>query len=367
LFYEKKYQEKSMNQRKIFTSVMALMVAGTMVLSACQSAAATPTSEPTAATSGSDATVAPVNTEPAAAATAPEATKAVAAGQKKFSVSGAFALYPLMVKWGEEYSKIHPEVVFDISAGGAGKGMTDALAGAVDVGMVSRGVTPEEEEKGAFYIGVAKDAVFATVNAKNPYIDKLLAQGISKETLTGIFMTQTITTWGQALNDPSITDEIHVYIRSDSCGAGEMWSKFLGGKTQDELKGIGVNADPGVLQAVIKDPLGIGYNNLNYAYDPTTGKAVEGAAVLAIDKNANSKVDDDEKIDTKQMAVDAVATGKYPSPPARVLNLVTKGKPTAELMDFMTWILNDGQKYVSETGYVNLTDEEMASSKDKLK
>src|SRR3974377_734130 len=59
---------------------------------------------------------------------------------------GAFALYPLMVKWGDEYSKLYPNVKFDISAGGAGKGMTDALGGQVDLGMVSRSIKPEEEQ-----------------------------------------------------------------------------------------------------------------------------------------------------------------------------------------------------------------------------
>ena len=65
------------------------------------------------------------------------------------SASGAFALYPLMVKWGEEFKKLHPNVNFDISAGGAGKGMTDALSGQVDIGMVSRAISADEEKKGA--------------------------------------------------------------------------------------------------------------------------------------------------------------------------------------------------------------------------
>ena len=38
------------------------------------------------------------------------------------SMSGAFALYPLANKWAEEFQKLHPDVRFNISAGGAGKG-----------------------------------------------------------------------------------------------------------------------------------------------------------------------------------------------------------------------------------------------------
>ncbi len=43
------------------------------------------------------------------------------------SLSGAWALYPMAVRWAEEFRKIYPDVRIDLSAGGAGKGITDAL------------------------------------------------------------------------------------------------------------------------------------------------------------------------------------------------------------------------------------------------
>jgi phosphate transport system substrate-binding protein len=287
--------------------------------------------------------------------------------QKKISVSGAFALYPLMVQWAEKYQAANPNVLIDVSAGGAGKGMSDALAGAVDIGMVSREIAQEETDQGAYGIAVTKDAVFGTVSASNPYLADILKQGMSQKILSGIFLTGEITTWGQALGKPEITDEIHVFTRSDACGAGEMWVKYMGGKKQEELKGIGVNADPGVLEAVIKDPLGIGYNNLNYAFDLKSGKPVNGAGVVPLDINDNGTVDPDEVLDTQAQAVEAISTGRYPSPPARPLYLVTKGKPTGAVADLLSWILNDGQKYVAEAGYIALTPDQLAASKDKLK
>ena len=60
------------------------------------------------------------------------------------SVSGAFALYPLAVQWGNEFEEMHPDVRVDISAGGAGKGMTDVINGMVDFAMMSRDVYEEE-------------------------------------------------------------------------------------------------------------------------------------------------------------------------------------------------------------------------------
>src|SRR5664279_5100290 len=105
------------------------------------------------------------------------------------SISGAFALYPLTVKWAEEFKKLHPEVKFDISAGGAGKGMTDALAKMVNIGLVSREINPEEIKKGAFAIAVTKDAVVPTVSAANPNIKDILAKGLTRDAAINVFIT----------------------------------------------------------------------------------------------------------------------------------------------------------------------------------
>jgi phosphate transport system substrate-binding protein len=281
------------------------------------------------------------------------------------TVSGAWALYPMMVRWGEEFQKLHPDVKFDISAGGAGKGMADALAGAVDIGMVSRQIYPEEVEKGAFWVSVTRDAVFLTVNEENPVWEDLRQQGVTRETLIGIYITGEVTTWGQVVGRPEVTDPIHVFTRSDAAGAPATWAEYLGRK-QEDLLGVGVYGDPGVLEAVIKDPLGIGFNNLNYAFDFETGKPVAGARVVPFDLNGDGRADPEEVYDTKEQAVNAVATGHYPSPPARDLNLVTKGKPTGLVNAFLRWVLTDGQQYVAEVGYIPLIEEQLNAELKKL-
>jgi phosphate transport system substrate-binding protein len=285
--------------------------------------------------------------------------------QGTITISGAWALYPLMVRWGEEFQEVYPDVRLDISAGGAGKGLADAVAGAVDIGMVSREITPEEEAKGAFWIAVVKDAVFPTISSQNPVLDDLRQRGLSRKVFQGIFMTGEITTWGQAVGRPEVTDPIHVFTRSDACGAAETWAKYLGGQ-QEDLLGIAVYGDPGLLDAVIKDPLAIGFNNLNYAFDLDSGLPVEGALVPPIDANENGQADADEVYKTKEQAVTAVATNKYPSPPARDLNLVTRGQPAGPTKTFIAWILVDGQAFVDEAGYIALPADRLAAEAGKM-
>jgi phosphate transport system substrate-binding protein len=281
-------------------------------------------------------------------------TQAVKEPEGTIRVSGAFALYPMMLKWGEEYQKLHPNVKFDIQAGGAGKGMTDALSGLVDIGMVSRKVAASEEEKGAYWISVTKDAVVPTVNKNNPVIAQLKANGIKRDIFEKVFINETLKTWGQVTGTDA-TDKINVYTRSDACGAAETWAVYLGKYKQENLKGVGVNGDPGVAEAVRQDMIGIGYNNIGFAYDANTKKPVEGIEIIPLDLNGNGKIDENENFyGTLDEIVEAIRTGKYPSPPARDLNLVTKGKPTGIVNDFIKWTLIEGQQYIPEQGYIVL-------------
>lgn len=284
----------------------------------------------------------------------------------RISISGAWALYPMAIKWAEEFQKIHPKVQIDISAGGAGKGIADCLANVTDIGMVSRDIYPEEMSKGAWVLSVTKDAVVPTMNTKNPIASDILTKGVTREEFRNIFVIGTVNTWG-TLAKSANKDSIHVYTRSDACGAAETWAKYLSNK-QEDLVGVGVYGDPGVTEAVKKDVLGIGYNNINYAYDTKTKGQIEGIRVIPVDTNSDGHIDDSENFYGNRDALAlAIANGRYPSPPTRELYFVSKGKPEKkEVVEFLRWVLSDGQRFVSEAGYVKLTKEKLTEGLERI-
>lgn len=291
-------------------------------------------------------------------AAAAEAAGEQASGESvSISVSGAFALFPLMTVWAEEYQKLNPNVQFDVQAGGAGKGMTDMLSDAADIAMLSRDARQEELDQGAVLVPVTIDSVLATVNAANPSLADLQAIGLTPEKGAQIWTSGAPTTWGAVLGTDA-ADAVNVYTRSDAAGAAEMWAKYLGAEVQEDLKGTAVNGDPGLAEAVRQDKLGIGFNNVGFAYDPSTGSPIEGLAIIPLDTNGDGAISDDENFyGTRDEFTAAVAAGKYPFPPARVLYLVTKGEPNATIAAFYRWVLTDGQQYVQPAGYVVLTQD----------
>ena len=284
----------------------------------------------------------------------------------EISLSGAFALYPLAVQWANDFQALHPGVTIDVSAGGAGKGITDALAQVVDFGMVSRELGEAEIANGAVGFAVAKDAVVPTINAQNPVLADLQKHGITRDQLIGLFITGKIKTWGEIVGNRNKT-AVSVYTRSDACGAAETWALYLG-KKQEDLLGTAVFGDPGLAEAVQKDANSIGLNNIGFAYDIKTGKPHPGLLIAPIDVNENGQIDPEEDFyATKQGVVEAIKDGRYPSPPARDLYFVSKGIPTnPAVVEFLKYILTEGQSANETQGYIAIPQEKLDASLKKL-
>lgn len=284
----------------------------------------------------------------------------------EISLSGAFALYPLAVQWANDFQALHPGVTIDVSAGGAGKGITDALAQVVDFGMVSRELGEAEIANGAVGFAVAKDAVVPTINAQNPVLADLQKHGITRDQLIGLFITGKIKTWGEIVGNGNKT-AVSAYTRSDACGAAETWALYLG-KKQEDLLGTAVFGDPGLAEAVQKDVNSIGLNNIGFAYDIKTGKPHPGLLIAPIDVNENGQIDPEEDFyATKQGVVEAIKDGRYPSPPARDLYFVSKGIPTnPAVVEFLKYILTEGQSANEAQGYIAISQEKLDASLKKL-
>jgi phosphate transport system substrate-binding protein len=351
---------------------LAPFVVFALVLTACGSNAA-PTSVPATAvpaTSLPATNVPAVATGAATAASTAQGTAAVAAvapGPGSLSFSGGFALTVLVQKWSEEYVKTHADEKFDIQAGGAGKGITDVLAGATSVGLVTRALKKEEIAQGAVGYAVALDAVVVTINAANPVLAQIQANGLTKDQLNRVFIKAEKLTWGGLLGT-SDTTPINVYTRSDAAGAADQLALYLGAKAQADIKGTAVNGDPGLAQAVAQDPSGIGFNSITFAYDPTTGKPAQGLAIVPLDLDGNGKLDPSESFYATATDINtAVGNGKYPNPPVRVLLLVTKGPATGDAKDFITWGLTDGQAFIETAGFVKLPADQLQASLDSIK
>lgn len=262
------------------------------------------------------------------------------------TISGAWAIYPTAVAWAEAFQKKYPGVRVDVSAGGAGKGAADAITGLADIGMVSRDPDPAELQKDILAVYILKDAIFPVISEKNFYLRELLEKGIQRRTLADIYIAGTATGWSQIAGTKA-DKPVHVYTRSDSSGAAASWAAYLG-KKQEDLRGVGVYGDPGVLDAVKRDPVGIGYSNFGFVFT-RGGPVLPGLKAVPIDVNENGKADSDEIYETRGQAVAAIAAGRYP---ATRKNYFFIRKNAAPLVgEFIRFALSEeGTRIVDEVG-----------------
>jgi phosphate transport system substrate-binding protein len=269
-------------------------------------------------------------------------------------ITGAYALNPLVTAWIAEFKKTHPSVEFDIKPNGSGSGLKDLTSGQTDIAMISSDVVADKDSV-LWIIPVARLGVVPIISEKNPYLTEILKKGMKKEFLVSCFATMgRAAAWGDDYGVQS-KDPVKTYIRSDSSGATDVLGKYLW-LASHEMKGTGVEGDEKMVEAVKNDPAGLGYCNFIYAIDITTQKFAPGIHVVPLDLNLNGKIDEKENFYNNVTSLQrAMWSGRYPCIMTRNLYLATKGKPlTAEVMQFLVWVLTDGQKIVAQQGYIEL-------------
>lgn len=294
-------------------------------------------------------------------------SKAEKAEKKVVTLSGAFAIYPTAIAWGEAFQKLNPNVQIEVSAGGAGKGAADCIAGLVDIGMVSRDPDASEIEKGINAIPICHDGVFVIISEKNPFADKIIEKGFTKEILNELYINKKKMTFEEILGiSGENKNPANIYTRSDSCGAAATFAKFLGKFKQENLGGIGVNSDPQMINAVLNDANGISYANFSYVFGKD-GKVFPGVKVVPIDVDGNGKIEDNEKISSREEAIQSINNGIYPI--TRKNYFFVKGEPKGATMDYIKFCLSkEGTKILNDCGTsIPLPDDERESILSKIK
>ncbi len=218
--------------------------------------------------------------------------------------------------------------------------------GLADIGMVSRDPDPAELRKDIRAVYILKDAVFPVISEKNFYLQEFLEKGIRRQALADIYIAGTATRWSQ-ITGTKADRPIHVYTRADSSGAAASWAAYFG-KKQEDLRGVGVYGDPGLLDAVKRDPVGIGYSNFGFIFT-REGQLLPGLKVIAIDVNENGKADADEICETRGQAVAAITAGRYPA--ARKNYFFIRKNAAPLVGEFIRFALSDeGAGIVDEVG-----------------
>jgi phosphate transport system substrate-binding protein len=240
----------------------------------------------------------------------------------------------LAQKWAEVYMAGRPNVKIQVTGGGTGTGFAALQKQQTDLCNASRKIRAKEIEMCIRAFGkrpteyrVALDGLSVYVNENNP-VTELTVQQLE------LIFTAKIRNWKE-LGGPDLA--ITVYSRENSSGTYEFFKEHV---LQGKDFAASAQTMPGtaaVLQAIAKDPRGIGYGGAAYG---------EGAKHLRIKKDDNSPA--------LEPSEENVVNGTYPI--SRFLFIyVNPALDKGDIANYLKWIRSDeGQAVVKDVGYFPL-------------
>ncbi len=295
-------------------------------------------------------------------------------------------------KWFSEYHKAHPDIQFNYQSIGSGGGIRQVLAQTVDFGASDGPMTDEQLSQAKTKILHIPTVLGAVVPAYNvPGVTGELK--FTPEALAGIFLSK-ITTW----NDPAIAkanpgvslpnQPIIVIHRSDGSGTTYIFTDYLSKISSDWQNGpgkgtsvkwpvgLGGKGNEGVAGMIRQMQGGIGYIELIYAVqnkiDYGSVKNASGSFLQASLDSVTAAAASAKSMpaDFRVSITNAPGKDAYPISSFTWLLIPEKSKEAAKgkiLADFLTWMVDDGQKMTAELTYAPLPESVATKVKGAIK
>jgi len=315
-----------------------------------------------------------------------------ASGQTTLNGAGATFPNPMYQKWFSEYHKEHPDIQFNYQSIGSGGGIRQVLAQTVDFGASDGPMTDQQLAEAKTKILHIPTVLGAVVPAYNvPGVTGELK--FTPEALSGIFLGK-INTW----NDPAIAkanpgvnlpnQTIIVIHRSDGSGTTYIFTDYLSKISVDWANGpgkgtsvkwpvgLGGKGNEGVAGMIRQMQGGIGYIELIYAVqnkiDYGSVKNAAGTFVKASLESVTAAAASAPKMpaDFRVSITNAPGKDAYPISSFTWLLIPEKSKDAAKgkiLANFLTWMVDDGQKMTAELSYAPLPENVASKVKGTIK
>ena len=315
-----------------------------------------------------------------------------ALGQTTLNGAGATFPNPMYSKWFSEYHKLHPDVEINYQAIGSGGGIRQVLAGTVDFGASDGPMTDEQLAQAKVKILHIPTVLGAVVPAYNvPGVKEEVK--FTPDVLADIFLGK-ISNW----NDPRLAkanpeirfpnQDMVVAHRSDGSGTTYIFTDYLSKVSSDWQsqvgkgtsvrwpKGLGGKGNEGVTGMIRQIPGSIGYieliyaiqNNVPYGVVQNAGGAFVKASLDSVTAAAASVKT--MPADFRVSITNPPGKDAYPISSFTWLLIPVKSKDAAKgkiIVDFLNWMLDDGQKMTAALSYAPLPSSVVSKVKVAIK
>jgi phosphate transport system substrate-binding protein len=219
-------------------------------------------------------------------------------GDGRLTLSGASTAAPLVNEIARRFESQHQGVRIDVQTGGSSRGVADVRRGTVNIGMVSRPLTADENELTAHRI--AMDGVALIVHRDNRVAE------LTRQQIMDIY-TGRIANWSAVGGTPA---PITVVNKAEGRSTLELFLAHFKLKREDIRAQVVIGENLHGIRTVAGDPNAIGYVSIGTAeFERSNGVPIK---LLPLDGVEASTAN--------------VLNGRFPL--SRPLNLVTMGRRT---------------------------------------
>ncbi|HYC86672.1 MAG TPA: hypothetical protein VEB86_15675 [Chryseosolibacter sp.] len=269
------------------------------------------------------------------------------AAQKIVVVTGARFSYAIIEKWIDEYLKVRPDIQVVVeSRGSADPKQYDILTEVYE--------HDEESKNNRAYVYVGRYAILPVATAGSGFAKTYSEKGLDEEMIQQIFFHDIFS--GTA-NRKAIKEPYTTYTRLQRAGVPHVFSKYFGHE-QNDIKGVGIaGADVHLVKALLRDSVGVTYLPVPLIFESSTRQLLKGLVILPVDLNGNGKVTGEERIfadlDKIIEKIETANPKELQNVPIGYLHLsVDRKNASAEAIDFLTWVKENGDRFLREFGYL---------------
>lgn len=268
-------------------------------------------------------------------------------------ISGTRFTYPLIEKWISEYAKVNPAAMIKLVA----KSETPV---ATDLNIIAHQPATDELKEGQDILYAGRYGLLPVTNSNNPILTSTGKRGLNKKDIDKLFFEVVNYEEEQVVEKPKY--HATIYARDNKACASTVLANYYG-HVSSEIKGKKVFGDDiYLLSAIRKDTIGITFNNLGYLFDVKSRNLKEGLALLPLDLKKEAKTITAGSLDE---VISVLEKTKIETIPVEKIGFIySRQNVRKEVSDFLKWVLNDGQKFNHEKGFLNL-DKELLSDQTK--
>lgn len=279
-------------------------------------------------------------------------------------INASADLYDLAITWADEYQKLNPLVKIDVKKVSE-VNISEIIGRGKEIGLISGKSYSELNHNSEWNMVVARNVIVPVMNDRNPLLGEISSKGIPEKALIQIIRNPENANWGTP-GGKSSQNQIHVYVVNDPSVLEVL--KDVQNSAQLNLAGIQTMNTPEMIRSIQKDPYAIGFCKLVQVSDVEGNGLQAGLKLVPIDRNGNGKLDYMEDIyDNMQSFSRGVWIGKYPKALSSNIYTVSAVTPAEKPeVEFLKWVITDGQKFLGEKGYNDLIYNEQIAQLAKL-